>query len=84
MLPSLLFCKTLLEMSGLSTKEYNNLVDESLVLFGGGAPCANIDSRLWGDFKVLFKKFNGFQPKVVDWSFDQVNEWLKEYEKYDS
>ena len=68
-------------MSGLSTKEYNNFVDESLLLFGGGAPCANIDSRLWSDFKELFKQFNGYQPKVIDWSFDQVNEWMEEYNK---
>jgi hypothetical protein len=68
-------------MAGLSNKEYNELVDESLVLFGGGAPCCNIDSRLWGDFKELFKEFNDSVPKTVDWSFDQVNEWMEEYNK---
>jgi len=71
-------------MSGMSQREYNELVDEALVMFGGGAPCANIDSRLWGDFKTLYKQFNQTIPKVVDWSFDQVNEWMEEYNKYDS
>lgn len=71
-------------MSGMSQREYNELVDEALVMFGGGAPCANIDSRLWGDFKALYKQFNQTTPKVVDWSFDQVNEWMEEYSKHDS
>lgn len=71
-------------MSGMSQKEYNELVDESLVMFGGGAPCANIDSRLWGDFKSLYKQYNQAVPKVIDWSFDQVNEWMEEYSKHDS
>lgn len=68
-------------MAGISNKEYYELVDESLVLFGGGAPCANIDQRLWSDFKDLYKEYNRAIPKVVDWSFDQVNEWMEEYKK---
>ena len=65
----------------MSQREYNELVDEALVLFGGGAPCCNIDSRLWGDFKELYKEFNDAVPKTIDWSFDQVNEWMEEYNK---
>lgn len=65
----------------MSDREYYELVDESLVLFGGGAPCANIDQRLWLDFKTKYKEFNGSVPKVVNWSFDQVTEWLAEYDK---
>ncbi len=68
-------------MAGISTKEYNNQVDESLVLFGPNAPCCNIDPRMWGDFKRLFKEFNEAIPKTTDWSFEQVNEWMKEYDK---
>ena len=67
------------KMAGLSNKEYYNLVDESLVLFGGGAPCCNIDQRLWDDFKHLYKEFNRANPKTIDWSFDQVNDWMQEY-----
>ena len=66
-------------MAGISNKEYYNLVDEQLVLFGGGAPCANIDSRLWSDFKDRYKELNDSVPRTIDWSFDQVNEWLAEY-----
>lgn len=68
-------------MAGLSTKEYNNLVDESLVLFGGGAPCCSIDQRLWGDFKELFKELNEQVPRSTEWSFDQVVEWMDAYNK---
>jgi len=68
-------------MAGMSQKEYNELVDESLVLFGGGAPCCNIDARLWADFKELFKEFNDSVPKTTDWSFDQVQDWMDEYRK---
>ena len=66
-------------MAGISDKEYNEMVDESLVLFGGGAPCANIDARMWGDFKSLYKQYNDSVPKVTDWSYDQVFEWLEAY-----
>ena len=66
-------------MAGISQKEYNNQVDEALVLFGGGAPCCNIDPRLWGDFKEMYKQFNASVPETVDWSFDQVVEWMDEY-----
>jgi hypothetical protein len=69
-------------MAGISQKEYNELVDESLVLFGGGAPCCNIDARLWSDFKELYKELNESVPKTVDWSFDQVNEWMEAYNKH--
>jgi hypothetical protein len=69
-------------MAGMSNKEYYELVDESLVLFGGGAPCCNIDARLWGDFKELYKEFNDSVPKTIDWSFDQVNEWMEAYSKH--
>jgi hypothetical protein len=68
-------------MAGLSNKEYYNQVDEALVMFGGGAPCCNIDPRLWGDFKELYKEFNDAVPKSINWSFDQVTEWIEEYEK---
>lgn len=68
-------------MAGLTNKEYYNLVDEQLVLFGGGAPCANIDQRLWLDFKDLYKEYNGSVPKVVNWSYDQVTEWLEVYKE---
>lgn len=67
----------------MSQREYNELVDEALVLFGGSAPCCNIDSRLWGDFKELFKELNESVPKTVDWSFDQVNEWMEAYNQSD-
>jgi hypothetical protein len=66
-------------MAGISQKEYNELVDEALVLFGGGAPCCNIDARLWGDFKQNYKEFNDAVPKTVDWSFDACVEWMDEY-----
>ncbi len=65
----------------MTNKEYYELVDESLVLFGGGAPCCNIDARLWGDFKELYKEFNDSVPKTIDWSFDQVHDWIKGYEE---
>jgi len=68
-------------MSGMPQREYNELVDEALVLFGGGAPCCNIDPRLWGDFKSLYKEFNDAVPKTVDWSFDAVQDWMNEYNK---
>ena len=68
-------------MAGISNKEYYELVDESLVLFGGGAPCCNIDQRMWSDFKELYKEFNDSIPRTTDWSFDQVNEWMEEYNK---
>ncbi len=63
----------------MSQREYNELVDESLVLFGGGAPCCNIDPRLWADFKELYKEFNDAVPKTVNWSFDQVQDWMEAY-----
>jgi hypothetical protein len=66
-------------MAGLSQKEYNNQVDEALIMFGGGAPCCNIDPRLWGDFKELYKEFNDSVPKTIDWSFDSCMEWLDAY-----
>ena len=31
--------------------------------------------------KELYKEFNDSVPKTVDWSFDQVNEWMEEYNK---
>ena len=65
----------------MSQREYNELVDEALVLFGGGAPCCNIDSRLWADFKDLYKEYNDAVPKVINWSYDQVFEWLEEYSR---
>lgn len=68
-------------MAGMSQREYNELVDEALVLFGGGAPCCNIDQRLWGDFKELYKEFNDAVPKTTDWSFDQVVEWMDTYQE---
>ena len=68
-------------MAGISQKEYNEQVDEALIMFGGGAPCANIDPRMWGDFKYLYKEFNDAVPKVVNWSFDQVHDWIKGYEE---
>lgn len=68
-------------MAGLSQKEYNEQVDESLILFGGGAPCANIDPRMWGNFKELYKEYNDAVPKVINWSYDQVFEWLEEYSR---
>ena len=68
-------------MAGISQKEYNNQVDEALVMFGGGAPCCNIDPRLWGNFKEMYKEFNDAVPKTINWSFDQVNEWMDEYQK---
>jgi len=66
-------------MAGISDKEYYNYVDESLVLFGGGAPCVNIDPRLWNKFKDEYKEFNKAVPKTIDWSYDSVVEWLDEY-----
>ena len=69
-------------MAGISQKEYNELVDESLVLFGSGAPCCNIDARLWSDFKDLYKELNESVPKTVDWSFDQVSEWMEAYNEH--
>ena len=71
-------------MAGLSQKEYNNQVDEALVMFGGGAPCCSIDPRMWGDFKQLYKQYNDAVPKSADWSYDQVFEWIEAYnEQYD-
>lgn len=69
-------------MAGMSQREYNELVDEALVLFGGGAPCCNIDSRLWADFKELYKELNESVPRTTEWSFDQVVEWMDAYEKH--
>jgi hypothetical protein len=66
-------------MAGMSQREYNELVDEALVLFGGDAPCCNIDQRLWSEFKQLYKEFNESIPKTTNWSFDQVVEWMDEY-----
>ena len=66
-------------MAGMPQREYNELVDEALVLFGGGAPCCNIDSRLWSDFKKHYKEFNDSVPKTIDWSFDACVEWMDEY-----
>ena len=66
-------------MAGMSQREYDELVNESIIMFGGGAPCANIDARMWADFKKLYKQFNDAVPKVVDWSYDQVFDWMKEY-----
>jgi aromatic ring-opening dioxygenase catalytic subunit (LigB family) len=66
-------------MAGISDKEYYNYVDEALVLFGGGAPCVNIDPRLWNKFKDEYKEFNDAVPKTVDWSHEQVCEWMDEY-----
>ena len=68
-------------MAGISQKEYNEQVDEALIMFGGGAPCANIDPRMWGDFKHLYKEFNDAVPKVINWSFDAVHDWIKGYEE---
>lgn len=67
-------------MSGLSEKEYNNQVDEALAMFGGGAPCVNVDPRQWALFKKQFQELNGYQPKTIDWSFDQVSDWLTGYD----
>lgn len=69
-------------MAGISDKEYYNYVDEALVLFGGGAPCVNIDPRLWNKFKDEYKEFNDSVPKTTNWSFDQVQEWINAQEKY--
>ena len=66
-------------MAGISDKEYYNYVDESLVLFGGGSPCVNIDPRLWNKFKDEYKEFNKAVPKTIDWSYDACVEWLDEY-----
>lgn len=66
-------------MAGLSQKEYNEQVDESLIMFGGEAPCCNIDPRLWGDFKEMYKEFNDAVPKTVNWSHNAVVEWMDEY-----
>lgn len=66
-------------MAGISQKEYNNQVDEALIMFGGEAPCCNIDPRLWGDFKELYKEFNDAVPKTVNWSHNAVVEWMDEY-----
>lgn len=68
-------------MAGLSQKEYNNQVDESFILFGGGAPCCSIDPRMWSEFKELFKEFNESVPKTSQWSYDQVCDWMDEYKK---
>lgn len=68
-------------MAGISQKEYNDQVDEALIMFGGGAPCCSIDPRLWGDFKELYKEFNDAVPKTASWSFDQVSEWMSEYKQ---
>lgn len=68
-------------MAGISQKEYNNQVDEALVLFGGSAPCCSIDPRLWGDFKELYKEFNKSVPRSAEWAFDQVVEWMDEYQR---
>ena len=68
-------------MAGISQKEYNNQVDEALIMFGGGAPCCNIDPRLWGDFKQMYKEFNDAVPKTINWSFDQVKEWVDGYQE---
>jgi hypothetical protein len=68
-------------MAGISQKEYNNQVDEALIMFGSNAPCCSIDPRMWGDFKELYKEFNDAVPKSINWSFDQVTEWLEGYEK---
>jgi len=68
-------------MAGIPQKEYNNQVDEALIMFGGGAPCCNIDPRLWRDFKELYKEFNDAVPKTIDWSHEQVCIWMEEYEK---
>jgi hypothetical protein len=70
-------------MAGISQKEYNEQVDEALVMFGGSSPCVNIDPRMWGDFKELFKEYNEQVPKTVDWSFDQVRDWLEAYKQQD-
>lgn len=69
-------------MAGLSNKEYYNMVDEQLVLFGGGAPCCNIDQRLWSNFKEHYKELNQSIPRTTEWSFDQVVEWLDAYNKF--
>jgi hypothetical protein len=66
-------------MAGISQKEYNEQVDEALIMFGGGAPCCNIDPRLWGDFKEMYKEYNDKVPKTIDWSFDACVEWMDEY-----
>lgn len=66
-------------MAGLSQKEYNEQVDEALIMFGGEAPCCNIDPRLWGDFKEMYKEFNDAVPKTVNWSHNAVVEWMDEY-----
>ena len=68
-------------MAGISQKEYNEQVDEALVMFGGGAPCCSIDPRLWGDFKELYKEFNAAVPRSAEWAFDQVVEWMSEYQR---
>jgi len=68
-------------MAGISQKEYNNQVDEALIMFGSNAPCCSIDPRMWGDFKELYKEFNDAVPKSINWSFDQVTEWLDEYHR---
>lgn len=70
-------------MAGISDKEYNDMVDESLVLFGGGAPCCNIDPRLWGEFKELHKELNESVPRTTEWSFDQVVEWMDAYNNHE-
>lgn len=66
-------------MAGLSQKEYNEQVDEALVMFGGGAPCCSIDPRMWADFKQLYKQYNDAIPKSDQWSYDQVFEWVETY-----
>lgn len=69
-------------MAGITNKEYYNLVDENLVLFGGGAPCANVDGRMWTDFKELYKEYSKGKPTVTDWSFDDVSLWIEEFKKW--
>jgi len=68
-------------MAGITDKEYYNFVDEALVMFGGGAPCVHIDRRMWSDFTEKYKVYNDRIPKTIDWSFDQVTEWLEAYEE---
>ena len=29
----------------------------------------------------MYKEFNDAVPKTINWSFDQVNEWMDEYQK---
>jgi hypothetical protein len=34
---------------------------------------------MWGDFKELYKAYNDAVPKVINWSYDQVDDWIKAY-----